>query len=276
MKSTIKNPNAGIAGVKKHFRKRWWAEDYPGTEPRFQIMHLSKDFAIYILIPAITVFLYKSCESAMSSPRSSATRTKRADNQMSYEGSRSQIIDFRRPIGSPSMFPGILQKSVGTLVRVRLLNAVETYSNAPVHAQIVDPSLGRNLIGATVIGDATSDATFNRISMTFRFVRSNQRAIPINARALSLDGTLGLNAKKKEGFFARASLNSSGSANQDIQGKVDGANFNNIILKALTSGLLQEFGSDAQVEKNRSQVLTLQPNVEFFVELTEQFPGTKR
>lgn len=49
--------------------------------------------------------------------------------------------------------------------------------------------------------------------------------------------------------------------------------FKQIIFKALSAGLLQEFGSSSQVEKNRSQVLTLQPSSEFFAELTDFFPG---
>lgn len=58
-----------------------------------------------------------------------------------------------------------------------------------------------------------------------------------------------------------------------VQGKIDSMDFKQIIFKALSAGLLQEFGSSSQVEKNRSQVLTLQPSSEFFAELTDFFPG---
>ena len=148
-----------------------------------------------------------------------------------------------------------------------------------MHAQIVDTGLGRNFVGSTLIGDAVSNSNYDRIDITFRYVRDQRKvgiAIPISARALSLDGTLGLDAKKKEGFFARAALNSSGSIVQDAKGGSDGSDLKSIVTKALTAGLMQEFGAVSQVERNRAQVLTLQPPAEFFVELTDFFPGTGR
>jgi hypothetical protein len=191
--------------------------------------------------------------------------------------SKSQIIDFRTR-GTSSTIKGAAKRSPGTLVRVKLLNVVETYSNAPVHAQIVDSGLGPNLMGGTLIGDAVSDSSYERISISFRYARDPYReaiALPISARALSLDGTLGIEAQKKEGFFTRSAIGSAGTATQGLQtGNGDSNDLRQVLFKALTAGLVQEFGSSAQVEKNRSQVLTLSPGQEFFAELTDFFPGT--
>jgi hypothetical protein len=282
----INNQSTAARRITKFANGRWFGEDYPGAEPRFQIKLLSKDVVIFVLIPTMAIILFKSCENAVSSPRRSQASQKRSDklseNNLSNEIQKSQIIEFNGQSRNSSTFSNILKRSPGTLVRVRLLNAVETYSSVPVHAQIIDAGLGRNLIGATIIGDATSDANFNRIGITFKFVRELQNqsiAVPISARALSLDGTFGIDAVKKEGFFARSALNSSGSLTQDAGGASDGnsnsKDLTRMLLKALAGGTLQEFSADSQVEKNRAQVLTLSPNTEFFVELTDTFPSNK-
>lgn len=274
----MKKPVSPLQKAKKSFLRRWHAEDFPGGESRFQITLFAKEFAIYIVFPIVCIFLFKSCENAFSGDRSKGSSNKREiQTPQDIGGLRSQIIDFVKSAGSTG-YAGILKKAPGALVKVRLLNVVETYSGAPVHAQVVDQGLGKSLMGATIIGDATGDGNVNRINMEFRFVRDPKRsgvAIPISARALSLDGTLGVNAQKKEGFFARASLNASGTAGQDALGKTESQSggLNTIIAKALASGLMQEFGSDSQVARNRSQVLSLKPLTEFYVELTDYFPG---
>lgn len=262
---------------KEKLYSRWSAEDYPGGTPRFQIKLFSKDFLIFILLPVLAIVLFKSCEVAFSNDK--RTSPQRQNQDSFHVGiQKSQIIDFRNH-NSVSPLLGISKRAPGTLVKVRLLNAVETYSNAPVHAQIVDAGLGENLVGSTILGDAVSDPNYHRITITFNYVRFSRRAdlsIPISARALSLDGTLGLSGRKKEGFFARASLSSSGSVEQNAEGKTESTDLKHMIAKALTAGLIQEFGSDAQVARNRAQVLTLQPPNEFYVELTEYFPGSAR
>ena len=143
-----------------------------------------------------------------------------------------------------------------------------------MHAEIIDSSLGQNLIGATIVGTATPESAYNRINIAFTYVRdSNSLAIPIKAHALSLDGTLGLNAQKKEGFFARAALDSSNSASQGSQNKIGDQGLDGMIARALASGLLQEFGSASQIARNHAQLLTLRPMTEFYVELTDYFPS---
>lgn len=270
----MKNPNSPINKLKASLLSRWSAEDYPGAEPRFQITLFGRDLAIFLLLPIVAIILFKSCENATSSSGQPKRKQERSRSEIT-ENSRSQIINFSfpAPIGK---YSGVSKKSPGTLLKVKLLNVVETYSNAPVHVQVLDASLGRSLMGGTLIGDAVADTNFERINITFRFVRNPRNAsiaIPISARALSLDGTLGLVATKKEGFVTRSAIGSADAATQNLENKENATNFKDVLFKALTAGLIQEFGAATQVEKNRAQVLTLRPPTEFFVELTDFFPG---
>jgi hypothetical protein len=189
--------------------------------------------------------------------------------------STSQIIRFSSPYSGEGVAP---IRSAGTLVRLRLLNRVETLEGASVHAQIVDGGLGGNFLGATMIGDVTADTSTARINFAFHFVRDSKRlnhSTPINARAMSLDGTAGLEADKKEGFFARAVLRSGSSAtgtnNQNGQ-----QNFKTLVAQAVAAGMIDEFRDQAAVESKRAQVLTLEPGTEFFAELIDVFPSTSR
>ena len=171
-----------------------------------------------------------------------------------------------------------MKRAPGTLVRLKLQNVVETYSTAPVHAQIVDAGLGQVLMGGSLIGDATPDNTFERITINFRFARDPSReglAFSIAARALSLDGTLGLVATKKEGFITRSVLGSAGTSTQELSPRNTSTELKDILLRALTSGLFQEMGNENKVEQARAQVLSLTPGTEFFAELTDFFPGSK-
>lgn len=276
----MKNPNSPISRLKKGLLTRWSAEDHPGAEPRFQITLFAKDVGIFVLLPALAILLFKSLENIATAPRRIAP-IPRDYGEASRSGDiQSQIIDFQGGVRGSSGVSGS-KRSPGSLVRVRLLNMVETFSNVPVHAQIVDGGLGRTLIGGTLIGDAVSDTNFDRINITFKYAKDPNRegiATPISARALALDGTLGLIAKKREGFFARSAIGSASSTNQDLQGRggSDTGDLKQVLLKALTAGLFQEFGSETQVEKNRAQVLTLAPGNEFFAELTDFFPGAGR
>lgn len=270
----MKNPNTPINKVKANLLTRWSAEDYPGAEPRFQLSLFGKDIAIFVLLPILAVIMFKACENAASTSNKPKKKRERVETDRNSP-SRSQIINFNRAIPQPR-YAGVSKKAPGTLVRVRLLNVVETYSNAPVHAQIIDASLGRTLMGGTLIGDAVSDSNYERINITFRFARDPRKsglAIPISARALGLDGTLGIEATKKAGFVTRSTLGSASSAAQDLKGGEGSTDFKDVLIKALTAGLIQEFGSSTKVEQNRAQVLTLRPPTEFFVELTDFFPG---
>lgn len=274
----MKNPNSPFERLKRNLKIRWSAEDYPGAEPRFQLQLLAKDLGIFVLLPLLAVFIYRSATIEKTPQR----KFPKYSNQTNQTGApSSQIIDFGSPNSGTSGNAGFGygKKSPGSLVRVRLLNVVETYSTAPVHVQVVDRGLGERLLGGTLIGDATPDPNFERINITFRFARDPNRdsiAAQISARALSLDGTLGLEAKKKEGFVTRSAIGSAYNSSQSIKVSETNADFKEILFRALTSGLIQEFGSSAQVEKNRSQVLSLSPSTEFFAELTDFFPGASK
>lgn len=273
----MNNPNSPLNRLKRRLQERWSQEDYPGAEPRFQVMLFAKDMAVFILLPLIVFLAAKSFDGANAAGRRQQSTTRR-DFSMS-DHSKSQIIDFepgtRAVDRGVSPQYGVLRKAPGSLVRIKLMNVVETYSTAPVHAQIIDRGLGNSLVGSVLLGDANPDPAFERINVSFQFVRDSKRdnvAIPITARALSLDGTLGLVATKKEGFFARSAY---GSANGIAQSAQGGSNVDlkEVLFRALTAGMVQEFGNTARVEQNRAQVLTLQPNNEFFAELTDFFPG---
>ena len=272
----MSNPNSPYNKLKRHFKERWRGEDYPGGTHRFQLGKLAKDVGTYIVLPALMVIFVKSCESKPQTKRLQSTQLSRDPNRLAVNN--SQIITFSGG-GTGSLNPSIVKRAPGTLVRIKLLNVVETYSTAPVHARIVDNGLGANLRGGTLIGDAVPDSNFERINITFRYARDPRRegfAASISARGLSLDGTLGIEAKKKEGFVTRSTLGSASSTSQEMQGKADSSDFKQVLFRALTVGLVQEFGSESQVEKNRANVLTLQPATVFFAELTDYFPGASK
>ena len=276
----MKNPNSPANRMKRGLFDRWSAEDYPGAEPRFHIGLFIKDVAVFILLPTVVLIVAKSCDGPTSSQKKKSQEVKR-DYSRGDVG-KSQIIDFvprgKLGNGTSATYAGISKRAPGSLVKLKLMNVVETYSTAPVHAQIVDEGLGKALMGGTLIGDANPDPNFERITITFKYAKDPSRenvAVPVAARALSLDGTLGLNAGKKEGFFARSVYNSATGSAQEAQGKMGASvDLKEVLFRALTSGLVQEFGAQSQVERNRSQVLTLQPATEFFAELTDFFPGS--
>lgn len=272
----MKNPNSPAERLKKGLIARWSAKDYPGAEPRFQIPLFAKDIAIFILLPALTALMVKTLDSGGAGKKRPPTSQAISDRNRMDAG-KSQIITFGTTgKGTTAAFP---RRSPGSLVRVRLLNVVETYASAPVHAQIVDGSLGTVLKGGTLIGDAIPDSNYERITISFRFARDPYRegvAVSVSARALSLDGTLGLEATKKEGLVARSAMGSAAMGSQDLQKGSSSNDFRDMLLKALTAGLFQEMGTSSQVARNRAQILTLAPQTEFYAELTDYFPGGAR
>ncbi len=270
----MKNPNSPMNRLKSYLSARWKASDYPKGEPRFQILLFAKDLGVFFLVPIVAVVLSRACTPGAIGEK------KRSKEQQKFTGaeiSHSQVIEFQGPkarVGGLGIGPG--KRAPGTLVKVRLLNMVEAYSSTPVHAQIVDRGLGERFLGGTLIGDGASDTGFQRINVTFRIARDPNEtsvAFPVAARALSLDGTLGVAALKKEGLFARSVYRGASGGTQDAQAVVDSLDLKSIVIKALSAGLIQEFGAGAEVERNRSQVLTLRAGTEFFAELTDYFPS---
>ncbi len=272
MNSNIKNPNSFINRMKKSLKQRWSASDGGISEVKFQTSLLLKDLGIFLALPITTVVLFKMIENASltKKPNRSMNSYRSADSNLKIDSSRSQIIEFKKSGLSGQSTYG--RKTAGTLVKVKLLNVVETYSNAPVYVQVMDISLGGEWVGSTLIGEASPDSSIDRANINFHLAKSLKPGVayPMKGRALSLNGTLGIEAEKKEGFFARSALNSSdsiGSGNQESDN-----NLKNFLITALASGLLREASSNGNVSRNRSQVLTLKPGEVFFVELTDNFP----
>jgi len=262
---------------KERLLKRWLEEDYPGGTPRFQLGLLTKDIVIFGLIPISAIFFYKLVESSIGGSSKTPER-RRSEAKLDRNEKHSQIIHFQAASTGVKSEVVFAKRSPGTLVRVRLMNIVETYSNAPVHVQVVDYGLGQQFMGATIIGDATPQPETGRISINFNFVRHPSRldiAVPISARAISLDGTFGLNATKKEGIFARGAIRSVSSNPSTGDTGSDKSDFKTLVARAVAAGLMQEIQSEAGTAQNKAQVLTLKPMTEFFVELTDYFPGQK-
>lgn len=268
----MKNANS-FSRNKERLLARWMEEDYPGGTPRFQLSLLAKDIAVFCLVPLVAIVIFKIVEGGFSAPTRMPER-KRSESNLDRSEKHSQIISFNGPRGSGGLPHS--KRAPGTLVKVRLMNVIETLTNAPVHAQIVDYGLGKEFIGATLIGDATGDPMAGRVNVTFRFVRHPRRldlAVPLSARAMSLDGTFGIHASKKEGFFARAAIRSASNNPNTVDAGADKEDMRTLVARALAAGMMQEFQSEASVAHNNAQVLTVKPMTEFFVELTDFFPG---
>lgn len=263
--------------LKDKLLKRWSEEDYPDGSPRFQIQLLAKDVGVFIAIPIFAVVSLKVVEASMN-PTTKPEERRRSDQKNDPLEVRSQIVHFQ-PVGGGKSGLAFSKRAPGTLVRVRLMNVVETIANASVHAQIIDRNLGKEFLGATMVGDASSDSASGRVKMTFKFVRHPQRtgvAAGISARALSLDGTYGVLGTKKEGLFARAAFRSGASGgNSSTESASNEGGLKEMIARSIASSLMQEFQADAGIARNNAQVLTLKPMTEFFVELTDYFPEQK-
>lgn len=267
----MKNPNSPLNRLKAWLQKRWSGSDYPGGESRFQILLFAKDLATFLLLPVMAVVLSRAITAGASAPKRRTAEPKKA---VVGEVQTSQVLEFN-PIKTRTGSQTVSARAPGTLVKVKLLNAVEAYSTTPVHAQIIDGGLGNRFIGGSLIGDGASDNGVHRINITFRFARDPRlegTAFPVAARALSPNGTLGIEAVRKEGFFARSVYRGANAGSQDAQATLDSLDLKSIVIKALSAGLLQEFGGAAEVERNRSQVLSLKAGTEFFAELTDYFP----
>lgn len=273
----MKNPNSFSNRMKRYLLTRWSDRDTPASEPRFQINLLIKDIAVFLILPLSTAILFKILSDGIDEKPNKKKARVEAPKDFKPDHAKSQIIEFTKGSVGQKGFGN--RKAPGTLVKVRLLNTVETYGNAPVHAQVIDSGLGQEWIGGTLIGDATSDQGYDRINISFRFVKSAFQAgvaQTIKARALSLNGTLGVNAEKKEGFFARSALSAANPAAQSAEKETDGLDVKHFLAKALANGLLQEFGSSAGNERAKSQVYVLNSGDVFFVELTDFFPSENR
>jgi hypothetical protein len=259
--------------LKEKLAKRWCREEYPGGTPRFEPKLLAKDIAVFALLPTCAALALRAVSGGQSSSKSKRLSTLSASDRNT---STAQIINFEEP-KSPRVNRGsmTLKRTAGTLVRVRLLNTVETFEEAPVHARILDKGLGHVFQGGTLIGKAISDPNSGRIKVDFilaKYPNSDSIAEPMAARALALNGTLGIEGSKKEGFFARATLRA-GSGNK--AGVDETGDFKTLVARAVANGLMQEFSDEMSAKSAQAQVYALTPGAEFFVELTDVFPSSK-
>lgn len=167
---------------------------------------------------------------------------------------------------------GAIIASEGTLVRARLLNSLETYDSVPVYAQVINHSLGAKFYGWTLLGEANSDETVDRVLMSFSKLKdpSGRKSFSLSGQTLSLDGTLGVRAEKLEGVSKRVLLRGAKGSLAGTIGNRKG-DFSSVLLRALLSGLQGEMGSELDTLHNSASVLSLEPGHEFFIQLTDDF-----
>ncbi|RYZ77891.1 MAG: hypothetical protein EOP05_00230 [Proteobacteria bacterium] len=261
------------ASLKERLANRWCREEFPGGTPRFEPKLVAKDIGFFVLLPTIVALAVRAVSSTPMTSKPKRTAPAELSDQ---KQSVAQVIDFSRSM-SVAMRSGVSSaaRTAGTLVKVRLLNTVETFAEAPVHARILDAGLGSTFQGGTLIGQAVSDPASGRIKIDFslaKYPHTDSSAAPMAARALSLDGTLGIEGSKKEGFFARATLRS-GSSNKIAVD--DTGDFKTLVARAVANGLMQEFTEEMSSKSAKAQVMMLAPGVEFFVELTDSFPSSR-
>jgi len=243
----------------------------PSLDPRRIWIALSI-IASLALIGVVLGFLLRG-----SSPKPSGGSGGDGDTPSAMNSSvdGSLVIHFKEDMrrgGSGNR--GIVRASNGTLVRVKLLNSLETFDTVPAFAQVVDYGLGQKFFGWTLVGDASGDGNVDRIKMNFHLARNPQgnASLDLSGQALSLDGTLGVKAEKVEGFSNRVMIGSAKSGGNSIANSVRGNNdLSGLLLRALFSGLQTEISNDLGAAYNRSAALKLDPGQEFFIQLTENF-----
>ena len=265
-----------LINLKERLLKRWSDGDYPGAQKRFQLRLVGKDFGIFVLIPLMSILIVKMVEASINAPNPARKSVKQETNGTNLEKT-SQIIVFDKARGGPSRGGGQL-RSPGTLVRVRLLNTTDVASTSPVHAQVLDYSLGREYFGGTAVGEASFESATGRVKIEFKFARSRSNIATVSGlsgRALSLDGRFGVEGIKKEGLFARSALKAGSSIPVQENSSEDRPDFRSQIIQAIASSFIQEFQGEAGLAHAKSQIISLKPNLEFFIELTDYFPGKK-
>lgn len=267
----MKNPNSPLMRARRHLQNRWSRPDFPGGDASFQVLLFARDVAIFVLLPGVAVLVGNAWS---KEPTRSAKTVKFNSFSSAGEPPGSQVIRFdhrRAAVRSGA----IATRAPGTLVRVKLLNVVESLSETPVHVQIQDESLGSGFYGGVLVGEGTADMSFSRLNISFSFAKKRNdpgHAYPISARALSLDGTLGLEARQKDGAFARGVLAGS-AAFPAPSSSGQGQDLRSLLMQALLGGMAGQFKEGVELERKRGGVLILNPGVQFLVELKDYFPS---
>ncbi len=240
----------------------------PSTNPRR--VWIAVLFFALTLIAGLLFGILAGRTSGSNSNSSASSNGSQHEERIGESG--HLVIQFSSSNGQ-SVKKGI-QASEGTLVRVRLLNQLETFDTVPAFAQITDYGLGHRYFGWTLVGDASSDANVERIKISFQSIKSpsNQSALSFKGNALSLDGTLGVRAKKIEGLAARSLIAGSRAGASGMGNSIrQSGDLSSLLLRALVQGLESEISSDLGAAYNRASALELKPGAEFFVQLTESF-----
>lgn len=268
----------------KDLAKRWKKKQFPTSDTETLDPHLlRRDIgfgAVIFLVGALFCLLVVRCTRSPSEIEVSKEKRSIETSDQPAQEPQSHMIYF----GASGQSGGVRARpsnalSRGTLVRVRLLNSVQTFETVPAFAQVVDYALGRNRYGSTLIGDASGDGSIERIKITFNTLKLQQASssIAVEGQALSLDGTLGIRAEKLEGFMGRA-VTSGAQAGSAGLGGLGGAkgDLNQLLLKALLSGLQTELSADLSAAHNQQSALSLNPGTEFYVQLTSDFSESSR
>lgn len=277
---------------------RWKIERVPGSAPSFAPKAFARDLGVATLFIALgcvgVLFLYgvgvigskqaktqQKAESKGNTYISARDEEARPSSIIEFEGAAIDPASIRELMDQdrhPAPKPKAYQFSPGTLVRVRLLNQVETFGSVPVFAQVVDYALGRSRYGYTVIGEASGRADSGRIEMNFSIVRDPRRAsvsASIAAAALSPNGTLGITGHPKEGLPERAWLGAAGAGlgkAKSLAADSGDKKLGSLLLQALVEGLSSELGAEVNAAHTQAAVLTLDPGTEFLIQLTDFFP----
>jgi len=184
------------------------------------------------------------------------------------------VIAFKDTAASRGGKAQAIHATSGTLVRVRLLNTLETFDTVPAFVQVVDHSLGSSFYGWTLIGDASGEGDSGRIKMNFRTLRSpkGNTSRELNGQALSLDGRLGIRAQKSENFTNRAFIGSGKGAAGGLSGSGNSSgDLASLLVRTLLRGLETEMSADLGTAYKNAVTLKLSSGHEFFVQLTESF-----
>ena len=269
-----KNNSVAQNKFKAYFKNRWFVRDTPESEPRFKSNLLARDFGVFLAIPIMTLVFWKMCENAIGASERTKVKKRRVMKQKFSNEIIPQIISFTSE-NNKKFVDGIKIKSIGTLVRIKLLNRVEVYGSSPVHAQIVGIGLGKALRGSRLIGEAVADETYNRITINFNILRTSRgerKSYRISARALSLNGTFGLEAQRGKNLITRAALRTKFKMDNEND---ESKNLIQMIISAIFDPLSKELNKDIQEKRRLANVLMLSPPKQFFAELLEQFPNDK-
>jgi hypothetical protein len=280
-----------LEGLRSLFRNRYYLYEFrTSSVPTLSASTLLSDFFFFfIFVSAAGLIVYYGIFAPTPETSSSVPVTQTVTSESPKAAARAapKVIVFGSDISharveSPVVDESSALSSRGSIVSVRLLNAVEVYDSAvPALAQITDYGLGKKFFGKTLVGDATPMASVGRMRIDFNTLRVNSRnSIFLVGQALSTDGSFGLIAQKKQGIIDRGVLGGvRNSLNEPLYSRSRGfgRNFSmeSMLLGALVRGVQDEFHSDVSVDYERSVVLTLKPGKSFVVQLLDDMKKEK-